>query len=52
MGGRVVEGPQSCRGTHLSIQEGKYHSWIKDGMVNDWIVIDYGTSLPSSVMSS
>lgn len=31
---------------------GRYYSWIEDGMVEDWIVIDCATSLPASGMQS
>lgn len=26
---------------------GRYHSWITDGMINDWIIINCATSLPT-----
>jgi len=26
---------------------GKYHPWLKENMVNDWIIIDCATSLPT-----
>jgi len=29
---------------------GKYHPWLKEKMVKDWIIIDCATSLPTNGM--
>lgn len=33
-------------------ESGRYYSWVKSGMLEDWIIIDCATSLPASGMKS